>query len=66
MGFFDENGYNLTTGTQNISDPLPPPMAYSRFRRRRSFRRRPARTLRRSQQSDLCVEDDSLGVPDVV
>lgn len=25
-------------------------MAYSRFRRRRSFRRRPARTLRRSQQ----------------
>ncbi len=49
MGFFDANGYNLTTGTQNISDPLPPPMAYSRYRRRRSFRRRPARTLRRSQ-----------------
>ena len=29
MGYFEENGYNLTTGTQNIFDPLPPPMAYS-------------------------------------
>ena len=44
MGYFEENGYSLSTGLHSSE------MAYSRFRRRRSFRRRPARTLRRSQQ----------------
>ena len=44
MGYFEENGYSLSTGLHRSA------MAYSRFRRRRSFRRRPARTLRRSQQ----------------
>ena len=44
MGYFEENGYSLSTGLHSSA------MAYSRFRRRRSFRRRPARTLRRSQQ----------------
>ena len=43
MGYFEENGYSLSTGLHSSA------MAYSRFRRRRSFRRRPARTLRRSQ-----------------
>ena len=43
MGYFEENGFSLSTGLHSSA------MAYSRFRRRRSYRRRPARTLRRSQ-----------------
>ena len=56
MGYFEENGYSLSTGLHHSE------MAYSRFRRRRSFRRRPARTLRRSQHKRTVRRRRIIGV----
>ena len=60
MGYFEENGYSLSTGLHHSE------MAYSRFRRRRSFVGAPLVPYADPNTSEPCVVDDSFGVPDVV
>lgn len=50
MGYFEENGYSLSTGLHSSRQHRYRPMAASRFRRRRTFRRRSTRTPRRYQR----------------